>query len=406
MAIFDGFFGNALSGALNPKGNLADWRHASRLFVEDKMKYAPKTKFLYHVQFFLSEPAKSFIPGLDKFQNKIGGLVYQADLPSYSAAVETRNKYNRKKNFQTAIEYQPISIVFYDDNFGVTTKLLESYYKYYFADSFQELNSGAYGDPHGRLDSVPGTDAGTISLGGGAPPSVRGIGPVPQKQGENIVGDTLYTQGGNNYRFGMDNFNSSIPFFSKIEISQLARKTYNTFTLVRPILTEWNHDSVDNKDGATAMSNSITVRYESVLYSQGEVEAGNDGDPTGFGDPAHYDNTPSSLTTLGGGAQGIGGILGGAGEILGGEYGIGGTIVAGANIVNSAQNLTTEGVIEEGLNAATDLLGNIGDEDLGGLPNTYFPKKKGPGGDEDITLANSVDLSVNTGGLNDVSGIA
>jgi len=401
MAIFDGFFGNALSGALNPKGNLADWRHASRLFIEDKMKYAPKTKFLYHVQFFLSEPAKSFIPGLDKFQNKIGGLVYQADLPSYSAAVETRNKYNRKKNFQTAIEYQPISIVFYDDNFGVTTKLLESYYKYYFADSFQELNSGAYGDTHGRKDLDLGGFLGTNPFASSAPQDAQ-----LQKEGQTLQGDTLYSRGGNNYRFGMDNFNSNIPFFSKIEISQLARKTYNTFTLVRPILTEWDHDSVDNKDGATAMSNSITVRYESVLYTQGEVEAGSDGDPTGFGDPAHYDNTPSSLTTLGGGAQGIGGILGGAGEILGGEYGIGGTIVAGANIVNSAQNLTTEGVIEEGLNAATDLLGNIGDEDLGGLPGTYFPKKKGPGGDEDLTLASITDLGVNAAGLGDTSGLA
>jgi len=387
MAIFDGFFGNALSGALNPKGNLSDWRHASRLFVEDKMKYAPKTKFLYHVQFFLSEPAKSFIPGLDKFQNKIGGLVYQADLPSYSAAVETRNKYNRKKNFQTSIEYQPISIVFYDDNFGVTTKLLESYYKYYFADSFQELDSGAYGDTHGRKDLDLGGFLGTNPFASSAIP----VNSEQQKEGKTLIGDTLYTQGGNNYRFGMDNFNSPIPFFSKIEISQLSRKTYNTFTLVRPILTEWDHDNVDNKDGATAMSNSITVRYESVLYTQGEVEVGNNGNPAGFGDPAHYDSTPSSLTTLGGGAQGISGILGGAGEILDGEFGVD-DIVRGANIVNSAQNLTTEGVIEEGLNAVTGLLGNIGNEDLGGLPNTYFPKKKGRGGDEDLTSASNTNL--------------
>jgi len=365
MAIFDGFFDNFASGILNPKGNLADYKHASRLFVDDKMKFAPKTKFLYHVQFYLSEPAKQFIPGLDKFTNKIGGLVKASDLPSYSANVETRNKYNRKKNFQTSIEYNPITIDFYDDNFGATTKLLESYYKYYFADSFQFLESGAFGDTHGRQDFV---------------------GPRPEGYTP-LVGDTLYTDGNNSFKFGMDNNIPSVPFFHKIEISQLSRKSFNTFTLVRPILTEWSHDSVDNTDSSTPMSNGITVRYESVLYDQGPVEAGRNGEPTGFGDPAHYDNTPSPISLLGGANLGVGGILGGAGDILGGEYGLAGGAVAGFNLVQSAQNLTTEGVVEEGLNLATGLLDDIGSDDVGGLPNTFFPKKRGRGGDLDITEA-------------------
>ena len=356
MAIFDGFFDNFASGILNPKGNLADWRHASRLFVDEKMKFAPKTKFLYHVQFTLSEPAKRFIPGLDKFSNTIGGLVYSSDLPTYSAQVETRNKYNRKKNFQTGIEYNPITIEFFDDNLGATTKLLESYYKYYFADSFQELDTGAFGDTHGRL-------------------------------GGDIQGDTLYTEGGNNFKFGMDNNLPTIPFFHKIEISQLARRTYNTYTLVRPILTEWNHDSVDSGDNSTAMKNSITVRYESVLYSAGEVEAGENGEPTGFGDPAHYDNTPSPISVLGGGQQGVLGIIGGAGDVLSGEFGVAGGAVAGFNLVQSAQNLTTEGVIEEGLNLATSALNDLQSPDIGGLPNTFFPKNRGQGGQPDITEA-------------------
>lgn len=396
MAIFDGFFDNFASGILNPKGNLADWRHASRLFVDDKMKFAPKTKFLYHVQFTLSEPAKQFIPGLDKFSNTIGGLVYSSDLPTYTAQVETRNKYNRKKNFQTAIEYNPITIEFFDDNLGATTKLLESYYKYYFADSFQSIESGAYGDTHGRQDSV-------------APPSVRGIGP-PQKQGQSLIGDTLYgNEQQNKFKFGMDNNLPAIPFFAKIEISQLARRSFNTYTLVRPILTEWNHDSVDSSDGATAMKNSITVRYESVLYTSGEVEAGENGSPTGFGDPAHYDNTPSPITLLGGGQQGLFGIIGGAGDIIGGEYGLAGGAVAGFNLVQSAQNLTTEGVIEEGLNLATSALGDLGSPDVGGLPNTFFPKNRGQGGEPDITEAapslpeGPVGLPLDTGNVGNIA---
>ena len=48
---FSGFADNLINGALNPKGNLADWQHASRLFVTDAMRLSPKSKFLYHVNF-------------------------------------------------------------------------------------------------------------------------------------------------------------------------------------------------------------------------------------------------------------------------------------------------------------------------------------------------------------------
>ena len=34
---FSGFADNLINGALNPKGNLADWQHASRLFVTDAL---------------------------------------------------------------------------------------------------------------------------------------------------------------------------------------------------------------------------------------------------------------------------------------------------------------------------------------------------------------------------------
>ena len=47
MANFNGFLDNLAQGALNPKGNLADFRHASRTFVDDSFRLAPKAKFLF-----------------------------------------------------------------------------------------------------------------------------------------------------------------------------------------------------------------------------------------------------------------------------------------------------------------------------------------------------------------------
>ena len=67
MSKFGGFLDNLVSGALNPKGDMADYRHASRLYTDDNFRLAPKTKFLYHVAFNLNEDViKRFVPTLIK----------------------------------------------------------------------------------------------------------------------------------------------------------------------------------------------------------------------------------------------------------------------------------------------------------------------------------------------------
>jgi hypothetical protein len=351
MAKFNGFFDNLGDGVLNPKGNLADWQHASRLYTVDGQKFAPKTKFTYHVTFYLTNQAKSVIPELATYVNEIGILVKSADLPGFSAVVETKNKYNRKKNVQTALEYQPISIEFHDDNYGATTALLEAYYRYYFADGNQSLQTGAYGN--------------------------------------RVSGDTLYKgPGDNEYQFGMDNNIPVVPFFDRIEISQMARKSYTKYTLVNPIIQSWEHDSVDNSDGATPMSNAVTIAYDTVFYDRGAVEAGNNGDPTGFGTPDHYDTTPSPLTLAGGGTSDVASLLGGAIDLYG--YIAKGenfsnpleAAITGINLFENARDLSSEGLREQGFNLVTDTLGNIARTDVSGLAGAFFPKNSGDGGSE------------------------
>jgi len=349
MAIFDGFLDNLQNGVTNPKGNLADWQHANRLYVNDNFRHAPKNKFLYHVTFYLTREAQSIVPELQQYNNVVGMLVKSADLPSFSANVETKNKYNRKKNVQTNIEYNPVNIAFHDDNFGATTALLEAYFKYYYADSFQS-----------------GTDA----------------------FGNLITGDTLYKgEAANKYKFGLDNNIPAVPFFDRIEIAQMSRRLYTKYTLVRPILTDWQHDSVDNTDSVGTMQNSITVAYDTVFYDRGGVEAGDNGDPAGFGATDKYDKTPSPATLLGGGDVGIFGIIGGAGDILGGQFNLAQGAIAGVNLVDQARTLSSEGLRESGLNLASSLLGGGGSSSPGGVRQITFPKTRGTGGAASETQA-------------------
>lgn len=359
MAKFTGFFDNLVAGITNPKGNLGDWQHASRLYVSDNQKHAPKVKFLYHVTFFLTEQAKSVIPDVANYIPEIGMLVKQADLPKFQAEVQTKNKYNRKKNVQTKLEYQPINITFHDDNFGATTAFLEAYYKYYFADGSHSLNNGAYGN--------------------------------------RSTGDTTYDgSGSNSFRFGMDNNIPAVPFFDRIEIAQLSRKTFTRYTLVNPIISSWQHDSVDNTSGNGIMQNTITVNYDAVFYDRGEVEAGENGDPAGFGMVDHYDRQPSPITLQGGGQLSLDGLFGAGVDLY--EYITKGKNfsnpfeagVAAVNFFSNIRNLNSDSLRAGGFNILTKAIGNAAGIDISGVPETYFPKNGGAGGAKDLLIATTV----------------
>ena len=365
MAKFTGFLDNISNGLLGPKGNLADWQHASRLYVADNQKHSPKVKFLYHVTFYLTEQAKSVIPELANYTHELGMLVKSADLPKFSSAVQTMNKYNRKKNVQTKLEYDPVNISFFDDSFGVTTALLEAYYKYYFADGSHSLNSGAYGNRR--------------------------------------TGDTTYDGAGtNSYRFGMDNNIPSVPFLDRIEIAQLSRKSYTKYTLVNPIISDWQHDTLDNSDSAGVMENAITVNYDTVFYDRGDVEAGANGNPSGFGRTDHYDVTPSPISVAGGGTLGIDGIFGAGLDLY--EYITKGKNfnspldagIAAANLFRNVRSLDSDSLRAGGMSILTGAIGDAAGIDVSGVAQTFFPKNAGSGGTKDILIATAVAAGVSS----------
>jgi len=357
-ATSNGFLDNLVNGLLGPKGTMADWQHASRLYVDGNLKLAPKSKFLYHTYFQLDPVVRSILPELkDKHNLEIGMLVKSADLPRFTSNVETRNKYNRKKNIQTGIQYEPITITFHDDNYGVTTALLEAYYRYYFADA-------GYGRMPGAFNKAGGGD------------------------------NTYMGAGRNQYKYGLDN-NISVPFFQNIQISQLAKKTYTTYTLVNPIITNWQHDTVDNSDQSTPMQNTITVAYEAVHYTRGPSDGSNPEQPgpTGLGATEHYDKQPSPISLLGGGVLSLESAFGAGADLydyISSGRGFNSPLEAGLaafQLVRGLENLTSEGIREEGINLLEDTLGNISGTNVSGVANTIIPKSSGNGGASDITTA-------------------
>jgi len=229
---------------------LRDYQHASRAFVDDQFALAPKHKFTYHIVFGLNREALTDASLYQVHKNEISLLVKSVDLPSFDIKTETLHQYNRKKNVQYRQDYKPVTILFHDDNLGLINTLWHNYYSYYYADPWSATNPGAYKRNATRsFDHVS-----------------------------------------NNY--GLDN-GSTIPFFSSVKMYQMARHEYVCYTLHNPLISSWNHNKLSYSDNATH-DNSMTLMYEAVSYSYGNVDNVEAQVPEGFAQ-GRYDNTPSTL---------------------------------------------------------------------------------------------------------------
>lgn len=240
----------------DPQLHLRDAQHAHRFYTENAHLFSPKVKFLYHVVFEITDGTVSHSYG-----KEIGVLAKSCDLPQYRINVDTRKQYNRNRNFQTGINYEEVKIVFHDDNYGVTSALMEDYYRYYYRDG--NKNKGTPGD---YID---------------------------------YSRKTSYHYGEKLPRYGLDFEYSSQNrdhFFKKIIIYQMARQQWTSFTLVNPLVTALGHDTLDYSDGSGIMENTLSIAYEAVMYNRGNV--GEDSEPAGFTAPeTRYDVTPSPLVS-------------------------------------------------------------------------------------------------------------
>lgn len=238
---------------------LRDPQHAARLFVDDHFRLAPKAKFLFHVAFSINPAACKNAALIQRHKSEINMLVKSCDLPHFTIKADVANQYNRKKNVQTTHEYNPISIIFHDDNMGLINQVWQNYYNYYYADPSSAHDPGAY--------------------------------KRTATKNFNYIKNA----------YGLDN-NSKQPFFNYIKIYQMARHEYLSYKLYNPIITEWNHNKVAYSDD-NIHDNNMQIKYEAVEYGSGEVKSG---EPLGFGTD-HYDQTPSpnqsdSGSTGGGGS--------------------------------------------------------------------------------------------------------
>ena len=301
---------NFLQGFQDGLPGMKDYRHASRLYIDNNHKLMPKQKFLFHVVFNTDETL--FVDSFNSNERyELNMLVKSCDLPKYNMSVEEKTQYNKKMYTATRIAYEPVNITFHDDHADTVNAFWKKYYEYHIADSVS-MNSDL---------QISNTK------------------------------DDLYDWGDKRTtnKFGMDTPNQrKRPYLKGIEIFVLHKQRFTSMTLVNPVIGSFSHDNLDQADGTGVLSNTMQILYETVIYKSGIVNKNN---VPGFS-TVRYDNEPSPLTVLGGGTNSIfgpGGVVDGIGSVIRNVQSgnILGAILSASNTYNNAKKIKKKDVKEE-----------------------------------------------------------
>jgi len=118
-----------------------------------------------------------------------------------------------------------------------------------------------------------------------------------------------------NWGFGPRNTGSGAPnYINAIRIYSLHQKSFSSYILFRPTIQSFQHGE-HTQGEYSPLEHSMTFAYEAVQYEYGPVSRGT---VMGF-NIMHYDNTPSPLTSIGGGTTSIlgpGGLVEGVGDAV------------------------------------------------------------------------------------------
>ncbi len=297
-----------LQGFQDGLPGMKDYRHASRLYLDDNYKLMPKQKFLFYVRFFTDE-SLFFDRANYNERIELNMLVKACDLPRYGMNMEEKIQYNKKMYAATRIQYDPINIVFHDDHADTVNAFWKKYYEYYIADSVSMTNDTTISDTK----------------------------------------DDYYLSNRRTNKYGMDTpVQRKKPYLQRIEIFVLHKQRFTSMTLVNPMIGSFNHDNLDAADGTGIMQNTMQIVYESVIYKSGIINKNN---VPGFA-TIHYDQEPSPLTVLGGGTNSIfgpGGVVDGVGSVIRNVQSgnILGAILSATNTYNNAKKIKKKDVKEE-----------------------------------------------------------
>jgi hypothetical protein len=295
---------------------LRDYDHASKTFRTNAYGNAPKLKWLFHVYFDINKTMVTNNPSAFPADPLPGILVKNITLPKFSMTLAEMNQYNRKRYVQTKIGYDPVQITLHDDNNGAVKKMWYNYFSYYYNDPTNPINQDA-------INQLSGGDVSLLNTKNTYSPALN-----PSLKNWGLKGEPANTSTSNS--MGV----TKAPFFKSIRIYGFNQHSFSLYTLINPIIESFQHDTYDYSQGTGVMENRMTLRYETVKYSDGALNGQSPGSVvTGFASDGLYDRRLSPIAKPGSNRT-----------ILG----QGGLVDAGVGVLEDLQNGNLIGAIQKG----------------------------------------------------------
>lgn len=313
-----GFFQQVLKGAAEGivgDAYLRDFKHASKTFISNGFENAPKFKYLFHVYFEINDLLVDVCKPSSVYNH--GLLVKNISLPKFSISLSEMNQYNRKRNVQTKITYDPVSVTFHDDNGGLIKKMWHDYYSYYYGDVTNVAKS---------------RNTGTINI-----PNLY-KSDINDDQNWGYINEPSFST------ISAAAGQAKPAFFKSIKIYGFNQHNFSLYTLINPMIQRFEHDSYDYYQPSGIMENKMTLRYESVGYEEGAINGQKPEFVSGFGSAAYYDKTVSPISKPGStkSIMGQGGLVeagvGILGDLSGNPPNILGAVAKGLAVKNTWKN--------------------------------------------------------------------
>ena len=244
---------SSIKYAAQPSITLRNYQHATKIFGPNNNSLAPKTKNWFHIYFQVNPSVVTQVTNQlsaavtnDRINWNpanlpvLGVLAKTVALPKIKINTEKNNQYNRWSLTPTKINYDPISISFWDDTINVIQHFWYGYYQY----MNQDPNFVNWAASQSQGINIPpqwSQSSGNVSSLYNSSFFNYGLDTIPT------------TSNGSPLAFAPGvNFSRSNNFLESIRIYQFNRAVnpkgveYTEFTLVNPIITGFSHDDLES----------------------------------------------------------------------------------------------------------------------------------------------------------------
>ena len=243
----------------SPTGNLRGWpfvnhatyqrRTSGANLTRDQVMIIPRTKFTYVIEFGPT-PSAFEAPLTNIFSYVNDGTIYapvqSIDRPKPNFAVETIRSYNKHIKVPTKMEPGLFSLSMHDDNASLAMGLYKEYENFY--HHFTGIDRGVTA-AYSPVDAVANHQSYTDLIGPGA------------RQGQD-----LRPSNGMKLRPNADRH-----FFNYITIYDLGSDpdSINSYVYINPVVTGFDHDSLDYADGSGLSTVTWSFEYEAYFMQVG-----------------------------------------------------------------------------------------------------------------------------------------